>query len=279
MQANTCKASTSRRKSSGSRAALRLLSMSAIAIFCASAASASHGREIPHPAPPVRLAALGNPGTTQATPGTNFATVRANEPGVFGSVALGMSGIAAAADWRRVLAEDAGRFFREGCRGAAGPCGAGNWDRWTALREQAAGQPLRERIALVNRGVNGLLRYADDRTLYKRDDHWATLTQIVRAGAGDCEDFAIAKMWLLESLGVPLESMQLVALRDRARGLDHAVLAVHLPDEILILDNVHDRLLRDVEIAHYRPMFSFSMAQGFVHGFQRQPERMASMSR
>jgi predicted transglutaminase-like cysteine proteinase len=206
----------------------------------------------------------------------SFATILANRQNVFGSVAVGMAGIASTGQWRRVLAEDAGRFFREGCDGVDGPCGMPNWPLWAALHAQATGLPARERIDFVNGRINRLVRYKDDQTVHGRRDHWATLTETVRAGAGDCEDYAIAKMWLLEALGVPLSSMQLVALRDERRGLDHAVLAVHFHDEILILDNVHDRVLKDVEVGHYKPMFSFAGKQSFVHGFRKPSERLAA---
>jgi predicted transglutaminase-like cysteine proteinase len=254
--------------------------------------------DAPEPAPPVRLAALslGNPaewlpavperapgprGDSKAAAAPLYAPVLANQTNVFGSIAVGMAGIAASKQWQRVLAEDAGRFLRDGCEGSARKsnsslCGAPDWSRWVSIRSRAAGLPPLDRIALVNREVNRLLRYKDDRSLYGKADHWATLAETVRAGAGDCEDFAIAKMWLLDSLGVPLDSMQLVALRDERRGLDHAVLAVHLDDRILLLDNVHDRLLPDVAVQHYKPMFSFANQQSFVHGFRRPAERLAS---
>jgi len=225
----------------------------------------------------VGLHGSAEPSLSSALSSSLFAPVRANNRNVFGSIALGMSGIAASDQWRRVLDENAGRFFQTGCGSAgAGPCSAPHWPRWTALHDRAATLPLSERIAFVNREVNRLVRYRDDEALYGRRDHWATLTETVRAGAGDCEDYAIAKMWLLEALGVPRSSMQLVALRDERRGLDHAVLAVHLHDEILLLDNVHDRVLPDAAVGHYRPMFSFAGEQGFVHGFRRPAERLAA---
>lgn len=278
------------------------------ACFIASAAEGSKGRyhsDSSEPTPQINLAALslggpkdwrlparegapGPSGEREAAAALPYAPVLANRPNVFGSVAINMAGIAASKQWRRVLAEDAGRFLRAGCGGTdveaafksnASFCDAPDHSRWVALRNRAAALAPLDRIAFVNREVNRLIRYEDDGSLYGEPDHWATLAETVRAGAGDCEDHAIAKMWLLESLGVPLDSMQLVALRDERRGLDHAVLAVHFDDRILLLDNVHDRLLQDVAVTHYKPMFSFANHQSFVHGFRRPVERLASATR
>ena len=200
---------------------------------------------------------------------TGFRAVRANAPGVFGSVAIGMHHVADRAQWERVLAEDATRFFTTGCAVGEQICNLPNWQRWQAIYRQARKLGKRERIAFVNQEVNRLVRYVDDRTLYGKTDHWARLEETVRHGAGDCEDYAIAKMWLLKALGIPAKSLQLVALRDTRRGLDHAVLAVHLENDILILDNVRDRALSHQQLAHYQPLYSFAQEASFVHGFRR----------
>ena len=41
---------------------------------------------------------------------------------------------------------------------------------------------------------------------------------MARMGAGDCEDFAIAKYWLLSSLGVADEQLQMVVLQHTRRA-------------------------------------------------------------
>lgn len=195
-------------------------------------------------------------------------------PDVFGSVAIGVSPLAISARWRQIVAEDAARFFRA-CPASKPICGAPGWPRWKDAAKRAEGKAGMAQLAFVNARVNALVRYATDKELYGRADHWATLTETVKHGAGDCEDIAIAKMWMLNALGVPLRAMQVVALKDRRRGLDHAVLAVNRGGRTYILDNVHDKVLEDRDIGHYQPMFSVSAAGSWIHGFRRPVEQIS----
>jgi predicted transglutaminase-like cysteine proteinase len=68
-------------------------------------------------------------------------------------------------------------------------------------------------------------------------------------GAGDCEDYAIAKFAALQEAGVSADDLRIVILRDDIRNEDHAVVAVRLDGKWLMLDNhmvmVEDRRLRD----------------------------------
>ena len=63
---------------------------------------------------------------------------------------------------------------------------------------------------------------------------WATLEDVPRA---DCEDIAIAKMWLLNAAGVDFSSMRLVVLKDTLRNLDHAVYTWSRTGTRYVLDN------------------------------------------
>lgn len=193
---------------------------------------------------------------------------------VFGSVTVPMSSIAIAPRWRAVLDERADAFFDRDCAAANAPaiCRSAGWNRWVSLRDRVRGLRGRELLTAVNRSVNAMIAYRSDERLYRRADHWASLAEIVARGAGDCEDYAIAKMWVLRAAGVPSESMQITVLRDTRRGLDHAVLAVHVDGEMLILDNVHDRVLADARVRDYAPLFTVASTGSFVHGRRVAPQ-------
>jgi len=197
---------------------------------------------------------------------SGFRRISTNEPGVFGSVAVGMHHVADRSQWERVLAENAAGFFTEGCPGHEQICDLPGWQQWQKIYRQARVLDRREQINFVNSKVNRLVRYADDDTLYEQVDHWARLEETVAHGAGDCEDYAIAKMWLLRALGVPESSLQLVVVRDSDRGLDHAVLAVYFNNDILILDNLHSRVISHEDMLHYRPVYSFAQEASYIHG-------------
>lgn len=198
-------------------------------------------------------------------------------PNVFGSVAIEMANVAGSARWRALLAEDAPAAFRD-CRSVLPKrvCDGEDWARWRAVAERAGGLPAMERLAYVNRAVNRLVAYRTDAQLFGKRDHWASFRETVALGAGDCEDIALAKTWVLAAAGVPLSSMQVTVLRDTRRGLDHAVLAVHTSEGVVVLDNVRDALAREGELAHYKPLYSLTKAGALVHGRQS-PVRQAGL--
>ncbi|MXO52361.1 hypothetical protein GRI42_13695 [Erythrobacter gaetbuli] len=149
----------------------------------------------------------------------------------------------------------------------------GNWEaaRMIAIGEQAG--PWNEFLAqgdrfgadnplgAVNRWVNWRVRYVDD----KRGDEWSAAPTTLARGYGDCEDFALAKMALLQELGIPADDMFLVLLRDRAQG-EHAVLAVRLDGRFHVLDNRTDKVLPAERIEDYTPIMSYSGAFAWTYG-------------
>lgn len=98
----------------------------------------------------------------------------------------------------------------------------------------------------VNRFFNALA-YARDRDLWGVEDYWASPTELLRAGAGDCEDFAIAKYLTLRQMGVPAERLSLRVALARLPGTNrverHMVLLVHAGASTLVLDNLDPRIV------------------------------------
>jgi predicted transglutaminase-like cysteine proteinase len=86
------------------------------------------------------------------------------------------------------------------------------------LLRGAALEPDRQ-LSLVNRYVN--------KRHYKRElrNHWSTLLEFLQRG-GDCEDYAVAKYFLLRELGFPAENMRVLVTWERSARDYHAVLAV-----------------------------------------------------
>ena len=83
------------------------------------------------------------------------------------------------------------------------------------------------KLNAVNRWVNKL-KYDSDMHIYGVGDYWATLYEFVGKDRGDCEDYTIAKYYILKALGVDPHKMKFtyVVYRDR-RGhlLAHMVLS------------------------------------------------------
>ncbi|WP_297440266.1 transglutaminase-like cysteine peptidase [Sulfurimonas sp.] len=107
------------------------------------------------------------------------------------------------------------------------------------------------KLNAVNTWVNAL-RYASDRTVYGVADYWATLYEFVGKDKGDCEDYTIAKYYILKEMGVDPHKMKFtyVVYRDRRGALvAHMVLSyLKKPNQksksdILILGNNNKRVL------------------------------------
>jgi len=196
--------------------------------------------------------------------------------GVFGSVAIAFRPLPALRRWRAVLAEQGDKYFRQGCKNGD-LCGSSTMKNLRQIRRDAAGLPREAMLELVNRRVNRALAYKSDEATFGQLDHWAGLGETMRQGAADCEDFAIAKMWMLKSLGFKLDDMQFVVLRDVSRGRYHAVLAAHLGSKTLVLDNITDAVYPDEAARYYKPIYSLSRSGSWIHGFRfGQPSLAAS---
>lgn len=194
--------------------------------------------------------------------------------GVFGSVAVVTTQLGADAKWNRLLKEKIRHLYSPQCiKNSEGQtCPGKRWRPWFDMHQKSARMSdMQQRLTYVNRTVNKLIQHVNDFENYGVSDYWASLSETVIKGRGDCEDFAIAKMWVLNMLGIPLDQMQLVVLRDREHGLNHAVLAVHKNGKAHILDNLMSTVKTSERLPFYQPIYSISSAGRWLHGF-RQPD-------
>ena len=66
-----------------------------------------------------------------------------------------------------------------------------------------------ELLLEVNRALNRI-RFVDDMAHWKEADYWATPAESVGSDGADCEDFSIAKYFMLKELGVPIARVELI---------------------------------------------------------------------
>jgi predicted transglutaminase-like cysteine proteinase len=125
------------------------------------------------------------------------------------------------------------------------------WKNWLASLEDLRGKPLTFQAVEVNRRVNALMTYAEDRVIYNSDDYWAAPAESLHHKKGDCEDFAILTYESLRHLGVPDERCGVMLFKTKnAQGepSGHAATLVDVSDErgyicFLVLDlknNIRD---------------------------------------
>lgn len=200
--------------------------------------------------------------------------------GVFRSVAISAARLPAASLWQQARRDDYTPLFSADCAASGlGGCGSRFATRLRSVSAQVAGLPDKAMLDRVNRAVNSAITYRSDRAIWGVGDRWATPVEMARKGAGDCEDFAIAKYWLLRSLGVADERLQMVVLQDTRRQLFHAVLVVHTASGAYVLDNVTNRLQLDTAYAQYQPIMSFAGTKNYIHGFAAGSTSVAAMPR
>lgn len=134
---------------------------------------------------------------------------------------------------------------------------------WDKLKSMLQDKPPLEKI----RGVNSFWNqwpYKLDKAVYGKEDYWAAPYEF-RKNSGDCEDYAITKYYTLKELGIPVEQMRIVVLKDTILNVAHAVLAVYLDDDIYILDNIAKNVLSHTRIRNYLPVYSVNEKYRWVH--------------
>lgn len=133
---------------------------------------------------------------------------------------------------------------------------------WQTLMKTAKHLSEPEKLKQVNDFFNQHLNFVDDRQLWGQSDYWATPVEFLAKGAGDCEDYSIAKYFTLIELGVPDEKMRITYVKALALNQAHMVLTYYAsPREVpVVLDN----LVTDIQLATQRhdlqPVYSFNGA-------------------
>lgn len=131
---------------------------------------------------------------------------------------------------------------------------------WTARRflmlVSAAGASRgRRRIGIINRAINLAIRPASDWSQWSVPDRWSTPLETLSRGRGDCEDYAIAKYQALLRAGLRPQDVRLVIVHLNPVDEDHAMVAVRLDGDWVMLDNRRFALIRDISLRGIRPMF------------------------
>jgi predicted transglutaminase-like cysteine proteinase len=127
--------------------------------------------------------------------------------------------------------------------------------RFLAVIDKALARTGWTRIAEINRAINLSIKATDDLTQYGVRDLWASPLMTFASGAGDCEDYAIAKYVALREAGFGAADLRLVIVHDHVANEDHAVAAVRHEGRWLILDNKTLDIRQDMSIAAFDPLF------------------------
>ena len=188
----------------------------------------------------------------------------ADFPPLFDTVEYRGESLAALPQWQRVLGEiEREMSFYRDCEDSRNPCEPRALLAWQAMvKSQRGDEPLAQ-LRAVNRFVNRWQSRTDQEN-YEVMDYWASPLTFLRR-SGDCEDFAIMKYVSLRQLGFEPERLRLVVVRDVLRDVAHAVLAVHVDQEVFIMDNLFQAVLPQQRVSQYLPYYSVNEKARFSH--------------
>jgi predicted transglutaminase-like cysteine proteinase len=124
-----------------------------------------------------------------------------------------------------------------------------------SIVDSARAREGRARIGEINRAINLAIRPMSDLAQYGQIDVWSSPLVTFAHGAGDCEDYAIAKLVALRLAGIASDDLRIVVVHDTVSGEGHAVAAARLDGHWLTLDNRRMAMVEDANARNYRPLF------------------------
>lgn len=147
------------------------------------------------------------------------------------------------------------------------------FNAWRALIVAAGAAQDTEKLKKANDFFNRQMQFGDDMVVWGQQDYWATPMESLGKGAGDCEDFAIAKYFTLREMGVAKEKLRLVYVRAKTGTSDTAPTQAHMvlayypqPDaEPMVLDNLIGEIRPASRRPDLAPVFSFN-SDGVFNG-------------
>ncbi|WP_421356718.1 cysteine protease LapG [Pseudocitrobacter faecalis] len=144
--------------------------------------------------------------------------------------------------------------------GPTTPATQRNINDWALLVKSASPGDVKDKLNRVNHFFNSRIRFRDDIAVWKQQDYWATPIELLRKGAGDCEDYALAKYFTLREMGVPASQLRITYVKALQLNQAHMVLAWYAtPDATpLILDNLKTAILPATQRNDLLPVYSFN---------------------
>jgi len=152
---------------------------------------------------------------------------------------------------------------------------------WQALMQQGNDLTELEKLALVNDFFNANVMFVDDIFLWGKEDYWATPIEMLSIGAGDCEDYSIAKYFTLKQLGVDEDKLRITYVK--AVNLDQAHMVLTYFENKRAIPLVLDNLISEIRPANRRqdlvPVYSFNGAGLWLAKSRGEGQRVGDASR
>ena len=85
-------------------------------------------------------------------------------------------------------------------------------EKWDKMLQSSKDEKILNKLKNVNDFFNKI-KYKNDLRHWKKRDYWATPFEFMGTGAGDCEDYAIAKYFSLRKIGVPDSKLRITYVK------------------------------------------------------------------
>lgn len=152
---------------------------------------------------------------------------------------------------------------------------------WEAQIKASADSSERDKLTEVNRFFNRQIRFTDDTRLWKQTDYWATPIEMLVKGAGDCEDYSIAKYFTLRRLGIPSEKLRITYVKALNYNQAHMVLTYYASPgaEPLVLDNLINEIKPASQRKDLLPVYAFNAEGLYLAGSNSKKSDSKKLSR
>lgn len=133
-------------------------------------------------------------------------------------------------------------------------------EQWQKLMKTARDLPEQEKLRLVNNFFNQRIDFVDDAYLWSLNDYWATPLELLARGAGDCEDYSIAKYFTLIELGVSEKKIRITYVKALKLNQAHMVLTYFSTPKAIpvVLDNLIPQIKLATKRKDLLPVYSFN---------------------
>jgi predicted transglutaminase-like cysteine proteinase len=125
---------------------------------------------------------------------------------------------------------------------------------WDKMIETSKNKKVLKQLKAVNDFFNKV-KYMRDNKVWKKSDYWASPFEFLGVGAGDCEDYAIAKYFALRLLGVPEDKLKItyVKLKSKKKNFEEAHMVLHYYHKPNSIPIVLDNAVKVLKLASKRP--------------------------
>jgi len=130
---------------------------------------------------------------------------------------------------------------------------------WQILVREEASALERRRLLRINEFVNRT-PFVEDRDHWQQEDYWATPVQFLASNGGDCEDYAITKLFSLQSAQINPDKLRLMYVTAKSLNQPHMVLLYRANPGAhpLVLDNLNSEVTAARDRTDLVPVYSFN---------------------